>query len=170
MITSLVDENFPSTAGFSFGNTVKNRLERQKPAINEFQQTVCQDYDEVIRKFIHELKLFSALNLGLYLIMLIAIRLTGDRAYCIVVPVCLLMLATLIATGIYILDQDWFNTMIYDRYWGWTYLIWVGVIFVYLIDIVFWEATLTEFTIELFLTVVKTTGEILGAIASAFSA
>jgi hypothetical protein len=169
MITGLVDEHFPSTAGFSFGNTVKNRLERQKPAINEFQQTVRQDYDEVIRKFIRELKLFSSLNLGLYLIMLIAIRLTGDRAYCIVVPVCLLMLATLIATGIYIFGQDWFNAMIYDRYWGWTYLIWVGVIFVYLIDIVFWDATLTEFTIEIILTVLKITTEILAAFVRIFS-
>jgi len=59
------------------------------------------------------------------------------------VPGVLLVLATLIASTIYIFGQDWFYTILYNDYMGFGYLVYLSVIFSVLMDIVLNKARVT---------------------------
>lgn len=143
---------------------VEDRLGRQPEALGRIERLARSDYDEVIKKFIAELRLFSSLNLGVYLFLLVSIRFSGERSFCLIVPTFLMMLATLIACGIYVFGQDWFNTIIYERFWGWAYMTLVAVIFAFLIDIVFLKAIITRIILQILLEMLAGIAQVLGAL------
>jgi hypothetical protein len=47
----------------------------------------------------------------------------------------LLTVSTLIASYWYVMGQNWFMTLVYADFYGWTYLVLLGVIFLVLLDI-----------------------------------
>lgn len=47
------------------------------------------------------------------------------------------MFSTLVSVSIYVFGQDWFYTILYNDYMGFTYLVYIAVIFSVLSDIAF---------------------------------
>jgi len=66
----------------------------------------------------------------------------------VVLPAGLLFIATVASIAIYIFGQNWFYTLVFRNYMGWGYLTYVGVIFGFLLDIVFNGASITTSIVE----------------------
>ena len=66
----------------------------------------------------------------------------------VVLPAGLLFIATVASIAIYIFGQNWFYTLVFSNYMGWGYLTYVGVIFGFLLDIVFNGASITTSIVE----------------------
>jgi len=55
----------------------------------------------------------------------------------------LLLISTIICSYFYLFEQNWFFTIIYNNYLGWGYLIYLGVVFGFLCDVVFNKGQVT---------------------------
>lgn len=115
---------------------------------------------EVLAGLIRDVRIFSGTNLAIYGALCLLVTLVGaDVLRPLMVPAFLVLGSNLIATGLYLFDQNWFYTILYSHYWGYGYLILVGLILVLMLDIVVNRARGLRFL-----------GHILGAIGSVFVA
>ena len=67
----------------------------------------------------------------------------------------------MIATYFYVFNQNWLWTIVFNDYWGWSYLVFVGVLFAFLMDIAFNRGRITTRVINFFC-------HLVGAAASVF--
>ena len=94
-------------------------------------------YYEITSNLIRDVRIFSGSNTILFFLMLMMITLSNKYGQALLVPCSLLLMGTLIGTGIYLLGQDWLNVILFNDYMGYGYLGYVGVITALLGDILF---------------------------------
>jgi hypothetical protein len=70
-----------------------------------------------------------------------------------------MLTSTLLTSYLYLFKQNWFYTILYSEYWGFWYLFYIGIIFLFLCDIIFNKARITT----------EIVNAILNALGSAFS-
>ena len=58
-------------------------------------------------------------------------------------PAALLVVATLICSYFYVFEQNWLLTIVYSDYLGFSYLLYLGVVFLFLCDVVFNKGRVT---------------------------
>lgn len=101
-------------------------------------------YIEIVSKLKFDLRIFLGTNFVMFLILL-AVSFAKPKAIAhLFLPGILLILATTIATAMYIFGQDWFYTILYNDYMGFGYLAYLSIIFGVLLDIVLNKARLTS--------------------------
>ena len=69
-------------------------------------------------------------------------------------PSALLLTSTLICSFFYVFEQNWLLTIIYDDYLGFAYLGYLGVVFLFLCDIVLNYARITSAIINAILNII----------------
>lgn len=116
-------------------------------------------YYKIISELLSDIRIFSGLNALLFLIIAAILSSKSFLLKPLVLPTGLLFVATVISTGFYIFGQNWFYTIIFNNYVGYGYLSYVGIIFAFLVDIIFNEGRIT-------LSVLEAVGEFLKAVAS----
>ena len=122
-----------------------------------------EKYDETLDKLRHELTVFSASNAAAFALLLGLTFLRPGLARPLALPAWLLLLSTVITCGFYIFGQNWFYAILLDNYVGYAYPAYIGVVFLFLLDICFNGATVTLFVLELI-------GSLIGALLRAISA
>jgi hypothetical protein len=101
-------------------------------------------YLEIVSNLKLDLRIFLGSNLVMFFV-LVAISFLKPRAVQhLFLPGLLLVVATIVASGIYIFGQDWFYTILYNDYMGFGYLLYIAFIFGFLIDITFNKARVTS--------------------------
>ncbi len=114
-------------------------------------------YVEIVSNLKTDLRIFTFSNALMFLLLLLISFFKPQANQHLFVPGMLLFLATLSATCIYVFGQDWFYTIIYNDYMGYGYLIYLGVIFGFLMDIVLNQCRITT---EVFNFIVDAIGSI----------
>ncbi len=117
-------------------------------------------YLEIVQNIKLDIRIFLGTNIAMFLILLLISFFKPQAMAQLFLPGVLLLLATIISSGIYIFGQDWFYTILYNEYMGFGYLAYISLIFGFLMDIVFNKARVTTEIINF----------IANAIGSAFSA
>jgi len=112
-------------------------------ASDRLNKLVSGRYQEIIEALRRDIRIFSGTNLCLFLIAILALTFKSRASVHLVLPVTLLLLATLTATTFYIFGQNWFYTIIFSNYWGFGYSVLAGVIFLFLMDVVFNKGRVT---------------------------
>ena len=98
----------------------------------------------VMSELIEDLRIFSAINAVIYgCVLLIALCAKPITLRALQLPAVLMIAASLAATFIYVCEQNWFYSILYNNYWGTGYAVLVGVIFAFLLDIVMNSAKVT---------------------------
>ncbi|MEM7226750.1 MAG: hypothetical protein AAF495_27510 [Pseudomonadota bacterium] len=120
-------------------------------------------YDKTLDKLLRELTIFTGSTAAVFAVLLAASYLRRDYGGALALPAWLLFASTAIACGVYLFGQNWFYTILFDDYVGYGYPAYLGLIFLFLLDVVFNSAQITLFLVELI-------ASILGAIARALSA
>lgn len=100
-------------------------------------------YMEVATELQRDIRIFTGSNTIVFLLLLLISYLKPKAVNHLFLPGVLLLTATLISSFFYIFEQNWLFTIIYNNYPGFAYLGYVGIVFLFLCDIVFNRARVT---------------------------
>lgn len=120
-----------------------DRIRKLQIGRNTLGQIVQGHYLEIVGQLRTDLRIFLGCNALLFLLMLFVSWAKPAATAHLLLPAALLLLATLVASSIYVFGQNWFYTILYNDYMGWTYALYTGLIFGFLLDIVINRARLT---------------------------
>lgn len=137
-----------------------DRIASLNIAQNTLGDIVKGKYLEIVSNLRLDLRIFLGSNTLIFAILLAISLLKPQAVLHLFVPGVLLLVSTLVSSYIYIFGQDWFYTILYNDYIGVGYLVYIGVIFGFLMDITFNHGRVTTEIIN----------GILNAIGSALSA
>lgn len=125
-------------------------------------KTIIQEkYQSSSQNLRNDIRIFSGCNFTLFLFLLILSFTKPKTLKALFIPAMLLLLATILSTLVYIFGQDWIYVLLYDNYMGFGYLIYVALIFFFLCDIAFFEATVTQLVLEFLMNALNTLSIIL---------
>jgi hypothetical protein len=100
-------------------------------------------YMEVAMELKHDVRIFTGSNALIFLLLLLVSFLKPGAVAHLFLPAILLVISTLTCSYFYVFEQNWLFTIIYNDYLGYGYLGYVGVLFLFLCDIVFNHARVT---------------------------
>jgi hypothetical protein len=121
-----------------------------------FMKTKYMDVSIQLKK---DFRIFAGANTIVMLLLVIISFLKTHAIRHLFFPATLLFISTIFCSYFYIFEQNWFFSIIYNDYLGWTYFSYLGVVFLFLCDIVLNRARVT----------CKILNAIAEAIGSAFS-
>lgn len=123
--------------GFEF------RLASLQNAQGKLQDFMKTKYMEVVTELKTDVRIFAGTNMFVFLLLLFVSFLKPKSISHLFVPGALLTGATIVCSYLYIFQQNWLFTIIYNDYLGFAYLGYVVVVFLFLSDIVFNRARVT---------------------------
>ena len=127
---------------------LKEQLAKYNAAIESVQGALKDGFREIVTRILDDLKIFlGSTGLSTFAVFLIAM-LRPAFARPLFLPATLLLVSSLTSVMIYVFGQNWFFTILFNDYMGYGYAAYIGVIFLFLIDIVYLHATITTAIIE----------------------
>ncbi len=116
-------------------------LHNANEKLSDFMKT---KYMDVTLKLKRDVRIFAASN-ALAMLMLFVISLVKQQAIKhLYLPAALLFIATTLCSYFYIFEQNWFFNIVYDDFLGWTYLGYLGIVYMFLCDIALNRARITR--------------------------
>ena len=137
----------------------KKRINKLTLAKDKLTELIQGKYLEIVENLTRDVRIFLGSNTFLFLLLLVASFFKPQAVQHLFLPSVLLLVATVVSSGIYMFGQNWFFTIIYNDYMGFGYVVYIAVIFGFLSDIIFNKARITSEIIN----------AILNAIGSALS-
>lgn len=108
-------------------------------------------YTETARQVVREFRIFTGTN-ALVFALLVAAVLFKPRAGLHLLPSATLLLTAALVTGyLYLFNQDWLHTLVFNDFVGWGYLAYLGGAFALLGDVVLNKARVTTEVLRLVL-------------------
>ena len=115
-------------------------LERAEP---QLQRLIEGQYGAIVADLLRDLRIFAVTNLFAFAALLALSVLQPLRIRQLFVPAILLSGAVIAASLMYLFGQNWFFTILYADYFGWSYAAWLLVIFGLFCDIALFRARIT---------------------------
>ena len=128
---------------------LRAQLDRIALQMDKLPQFIGQRYADTVRQLLGELRLFSGINAASFALLALAgwMGLRGRLAPPVARSVCVAAGMLLLALGAalwgYLFKQNWLETLLFNRWVGWAYAVWLGVAFAWLCDLVLNRARLT---------------------------
>ena len=134
-------------------------LQSANEKITEFMKT---KYMQVSTELKRDVRIFTGSNAVIFLLLLLISFLKPQAIKHLFLPGILLFTATSVSSFFYVFEQNWLLTIIYNNYYGFAYLGFVGIVFLFLCDIAFNKCRITTEIINAIL-------EVIGSAASALT-
>ena len=122
----------------------KRRVAEFGAISTQLERFVRGKYLDLVRALISEIRVFSGINAALFALVLALLLSKWREPRVVFVPASLLLIATLACTALYVFNQNWFFSIFLERYWGYWYLAYVGIVFGLLLDIAINRARITR--------------------------
>lgn len=106
-------------------------------ANEQISSFIHSTYMDVATELKSDIRIFTASNAAVFILLLLVSFLKPQAMMHLFIPGVLLAISTLICSYFYIFEQNWLLTIIHNSYLGFVYLAWLGVVFLFLCDIVF---------------------------------
>lgn len=129
-------------------------------ANDKLQDYMKIKYMEVATELKRDVRIFTGSNTVVFLFLLLSSFLKPRAITHLFLPGILLFTATLACSYFYIFEQNWLLTIIYNNYLGFAYLGYVGVVFLFLCDIVFNSGRVTTRIINMILDAIGSVGSV----------
>lgn len=100
-------------------------------------------YMDVATELKRDIRIFTASNAAVFILLLLVSFLKPQAITHLFLPGVLLAVSTLICSYFYIFEKNWLLTIIHSSFLGFAYLAWLGIVFLFLCDIVFNRARIT---------------------------
>ena len=130
-----------------YSNMIKEGFEFEHAGLQianeKLQDFTKTKYMEVAEDLKRDVRIFTGSNMLVFLLLVLVSFLKPQAIGHLFLPATLLAASTVICSYFYIFNQDWLLTIIYSNYWGFAYLAYVGVVFIFLCDIVFNKGRVT---------------------------
>lgn len=111
------------------------RIGNIQVAENTLGQLIKGKYAEIVSNLKLDLRIFLGSNAAMFLLLLALSFLKPQAIAHLFLPGLLLLFATLASLSIYVFGQNWFYSILYNDYMGFTYLVYISVIFAILMDV-----------------------------------
>ncbi|MBD5782319.1 hypothetical protein IEN85_22660 [Pelagicoccus sp. NFK12] len=137
----------------------------------QFEMNLLQSANDKLVDFIHykyteiatnlkaDIRIFTGSNFVIFLLLLLVSFAKPQAMAHLFLPGSLLTFTTLVCSYFYLFEQNWLLTIVYNDYTGFAYLVYLGVLFLTLCDIVFNRARVTT-------AILNALGSIVGSAAS----
>jgi hypothetical protein len=129
--------------------STRSYFSKMKIGDKQLKLIIQEKYKSTTDNLKADIRIFSGSNFILFSLLLILALSKAKRLKALFVPAMLLLLATILSTLIYIFGQNWIYVLMSNNYMGFGYLIYVAVIFFFLCDIAFFEATFTQIVLDI---------------------
>lgn len=127
----------------SIASGYMERIKNITVAESTLSDIVKGKYLEILSNLKLDLRIFLGSNFAMFFILLVVSLLKPKAVAHLFAPGLLLVVATILSSGIYVFGQDWFYTILYNDYMGFGYLLYLALIFGFLVDITFNKARVT---------------------------
>lgn len=121
--------------------------ESMATALAEIRDLDCECRDKYAQLFERtlqsDIELLQGANAGVFLLLVLVSFMKPNAIGQLFVPAVLLTIATLINAYLYVVEQNWLLTIIYGDYWGFLYLLYLGLVFLALCDVILNRARVT---------------------------
>lgn len=132
----------------NIGESYLNKIQNLKVGQVNLADIVKGKYVEIVKSLKTDIRIFTLSNALMFLVLFLISALKPQAIKQLYVPATLLFSSTLIATSFYVFGQDWFYTIIYNDYMGLAYLVYLGIIFGFLLDIVLNKCRVTSYILN----------------------
>lgn len=127
----------------SIASGYMERIKSIQVAESTLSDIVKGKYLKIVGALKLDLRIFFSSNSAVFLILLSISLLKPRAVQHLFLPGLLLVFATVASSAIYVFGQDWFYAILYNDYMGFSYLLYLTIIFGLLIDITFNKARAT---------------------------
>ena len=121
---------------------MRGSIERDRIGLSTLKDLIAGHYVDTVDGLIRDLRIFFGANLALFAVVGISGVLSAS-APPLLLPAGLLSVSTVGSAVLYLFAQNWFYTILFGSYIGWVYLVWVGLIMFFLVDIIMNRARIT---------------------------
>ncbi len=115
-------------------------LERAEP---QLRRIIEAKYGDIVADLLRDVRIFAGTNLLAFALLLLLSILRPSRIRQLFVPATLLGVAAVATSLFYLFGQNWFFTLLYADYFGWTYGLWLLLVFGLFVDIAIFRARIT---------------------------
>ena len=123
-------------------------LETAKEKIIEFGHA---KYMEIVGKLTLDVRIFLGTNAAIFVLLFAVSFMKPMAIKHLFLPGGLMLISTVVCSYFYLFEQNWFYTIIYNDYTGYSYMGYLTFVFVILCDIIFNKARVTTEVINAFL-------------------
>jgi hypothetical protein len=123
-------------------------------ANEQISSFIHSTYMDVATELKRDIRIFTASNAVVFILLLLVSFSKPQAITHLFLPGVLLAVSTLICSYFYIFEQNWLLTIIFNSYLGFAYLAWLGVVFLFLCDIVFNRGRITTEILNAFLSAI----------------
>ncbi|PTB83866.1 hypothetical protein C9926_00745 [Sulfurovum lithotrophicum] len=126
-----------------FHNIITMKIIDLKTATKKLETFMTAKYMYVVENIIKDFRIFLGSSFFVLLLMLILLYTKPQATIQIDVLASMMLVSTVVSSYLYIFKQNWFYTIIYNDFIGYAYLMYLGIIFLFLCDIIFNKARIT---------------------------
>lgn len=132
----------------SIRSGLEARLERVGVSLDTVQSFIQGRYTAILEQLRYDLRIFLMTNIVMFACVAFAMLIKRRACIQLFVPAGLLTVSTVLSICLYVFGQNWFYTLLYEDFWGYTYSVYAGLIFLSLLDVVINRARVTSFIIN----------------------
>ena len=144
----------------SFTNAYTEHLGRLTDINTRLTDLIRAKYAEVATSLLREFRIFTGANALVFALLGVTTLVRKKAGIQLVLPAAVLLGAAVIVGGLYLFEQDWFHTILFNDYVGFGYFAYLALAVAFLADIAFNHARVTTEIVNAFF----------NAIGSAFTA
>ncbi|MCH9696119.1 MAG: hypothetical protein K0U72_16505 [Gammaproteobacteria bacterium] len=126
-----------------FESGFKTDIVLLQAANDKISDFIHSTYMNVATELKRDIRVFTASNAAVFILLLLASFLKLAAITHLFLPGVLLAISTLVCSYFYVFEQNWLLTIIHNSYLGFAYLAWLGVVFLFLCDIIFNRGRIT---------------------------
>ena len=123
-----------------FHDFITTKITDLKAATKKLETFMTAKYMYVVENIIKDFRIFLGSSFIVLFIMLLLLFIKPQVSIQINMLAGLMFVSTLVSSYLYIFKQNWFYTIIYNDFVGFAYLMYLGIIFLFLCDIIFNKA------------------------------
>ena len=141
-------------------NSMKFQLASLDVAKSKLVDFTQAKYMEIVEKLTLDVRIFVGTNGVVFLFLMLASFLKPSAVRHLFLPSVLMFISTVVCSYFYVFEQNWFYTIIYNNYTGFSYIGYLSFVFLVLCDIVFNKAKVTTEIINAFLQTIGRVGNL----------
>lgn len=127
-----------------FNGVISSKITSLNNASKKLEEFMTQKYMYIVQNVIQDFRIFLGSSFLILLLMLLLLYMKPQVTMQLNVLAGLMLGSTIVASYLYVFNQNWFYTVIYNDFVGYFYLLYMGIIFLFLCDIIFNKARVTD--------------------------
>ncbi len=146
VMTKMLDLNCECRKKYKgmFHDFIVTKITNLKTVTKTLEAFMTQKYMYVVNNIIKDFRIFLGSNFLVLFLMLILLYSKPQETKKINLLAGWMFIFTLLSSYLYLFNQNWFYTILYNDFMGYLYLLSLGIIFLFLIDIIFNKGRITN--------------------------